>query len=401
MSLATIYQTAVDSLINYATASADKHYKSYDVNGKLVVKGDVSMDATIKGSFDEKANANATLNADIMGSKITADVRSLHVDGNDSPDVYVRVGGVKEALDTYGLSTLDSLDNKWLAIDHTLIDSATSSLQESDTAKTPTSAQLNDAINKVQAVNKKYIFTTDEKTAVLKDPRYEGKEDKDGRSTYHYVVGYDKAHLKSYVSALKGALDSSSLNSWSKAANDGKNLSEQFNFDELQKSVGNAKAGYTFDLWVDAKTKLVHALHFTDPSDKSSSFTLAQNYVGGDTYPFALSVSGKAEDSDETVNASMKFAINTTTNKESGQVTYSQGGTSGTFNFDVTPSSKTLKVTAPTGSQPITSVLSMLGLGSDSFGSEDSLDTSTLDDSSNDQSQLDSSDDSTLDLDSL
>jgi hypothetical protein len=372
--------TAVDSLVSYASAAATKSYKSYDVNGKLVVKGDVSMDAKLTGSFDEKANGTLTVNADILGEKITADVRSLHVDDNASPDVYVRVGGIKSALDTYGLTYLDSLDNQWLAIDHTLIDSMASSLEMSDATKTPTNAQVSDAVVKAQTVNKKYLFTDDAKTAVLKDPKYIGKETKDGRPTYHYQVGYDKAHLQAYIKAMKTALDSSSLNSWSKSANDGKNLSELVDFDSLQDTISKAKANYTFDLWIDSETKVIHALHFTDPSDKTSSFTIAQNYTGGDTYPFALTISGKDDLTGDTVNASVKLALNTATNKESGELTFKEGGTNGSFNFDITPSSKELKIVAPTGAQSVMSVLDLLGLNSLTSDSTATSDLTSLSD---------------------
>jgi hypothetical protein len=145
-------------------------------------------------------------------------------------------------------------------------------------------------------------------------------------------------------------------------------LSKVLNFESFSKTASNAKANYTFDMWIDTQTKLVHMLRFVDPADKSASFTLAQNYTGGDTYPFAISFAGKDAASGGAANGSLKFAINTKTDKDSGELTFVEGGTNGSLTFDLTPSDKVLKVVAPTGAQSIMSILDLLGLSSAAGG---------------------------------
>ncbi|MEJ0073502.1 MAG: hypothetical protein WDN27_05515 [Candidatus Saccharibacteria bacterium] len=369
---------AADALINYTNTAAKKSYKSYGFSGTAHVKTTgVSADVTVSGTFDKDANANAKLSVDVLGEKVTANVLSQHLKGNTSPDVYLQVNGVKATLDSLGLTSLDSLDGKWISIDHTLIDSYSSLLNagsgsDSSSPTVPTNDQVVDAVRKVQTVNKQYLFTTDSSKAVLTNQHYIGKETKDGRSVYHYRVGYNSAHLQAYLAAVGTALNSSKLNAWSKATDD-KNLNQELDLASLITSVKNAKPGYTFDMWVDTKTKLVHTLQFVDPSDKTSVFTVTQNYVGGSDYPFAVSFSGKDMASGDTETASIKLDVNSQTDKETGALSVTEGkDTSISGDFTLTPSNTAVQVTAPTGAESIDNVITQL-LGAYGSSSDDGL----------------------------
>lgn len=359
---------AVDTLVSYSNTQAQKHYKSYGVDGKLTITADgTSFDASVSGSVDTQENATATVKADIMGVHATADVRSIHVAGSTSPDLYLRATGIKTALDGAGASSLDGLDGQWLSLDHTLLNSyATSYSSAASMAATtslPTDAQAHDALVKMQTVNKQYLFTTDATHAVLQNKKYIGKETKDGHSVYHYAVGYSKAHLKSYIDALSGTLDGSSLNTWSKKANDGQNLSEALEINSLKSAIDGAKADYSFDVWVDAKTKLIQSVQFSDPSKPGTTFSFAQNYTSGSSYPFSFSYQGK--DNDGTAqSANLKLTVDTTSNKETGVVAINTASAKIDLNLTVTPSTSGVQVTAPTDAQSVSDLLSGLGLGS-------------------------------------
>ena len=364
---------AVDKLTSYFQAQDSATYKGASFDSSMKLKSStVSFDATLSGAFDKDANANVQFKADIEGQNVTANIRSVKAAGNTSPDVYLQVTGVKSYLDSAGLNTLDSLDGQWISIDHTLIDTYARSIKSSldsttnssvaNAAATPTPVELNDAIAKVQVVNKQYLFTTDSSKAVLANEKFIAKETKNGRSVDHYKVGYNKAHLQAYVTALGSALDSSKLNAWSKQANAGKSLSEVLGLKGIQTSITNDKnTAYTFDLWADTKTKLVSAVQFTDTTDSSAKFTLSQNYTGGAEYPFGL------ETTDKTSNAKLDLTINAVTNKVTGDFDFSSTGsdsTSLTGTFNVTPSNDSVKVTAPAGAKSINDVLNQLGLNS-------------------------------------
>jgi hypothetical protein len=382
---------ALDKLVDYVQTEDKASYKSASFDGTMKLKSSsVSFDSTLTGAFDKNSNGKLQLKADVEGENITANVVSVKAAGNTSPDLYFQVSGVKNYLDSAGLNDLDSLDGQWISVDHTLLDTYAASLKSSlgsgsnvaDATSVPTVEQLNDAITKVQTVNKQYLFTTDDSKAVLTDQKFIAKETKNGHTQNHYKVGYDKAHLQSYVAALKTALDSSKLNDWSKKANDGKNLSEELDFKSLEASIKNAKSDYTFDLWADTKTKLVSSLQFTDPKD-NSKLTIGQNYTGGTTYPLSLEVSDSPDS-----NGKFNLSVDTKTHKYVLDFTTTPGtkakdGATVTGNFTITPSNDSVSATAPSGAKSINDVLNQLGLGGllDSAAA-DQTDSASLDDNS-------------------
>jgi hypothetical protein len=171
------------------------------------------------------------------------------------------------------------------------------------------------------------------------------------------------------VSALGDALDSSSLNAWAKSANSGKSLSQTIDFQSIQKSIDKAKTGYTLDLWVDAKTKLVHSVAFADPSQPGSVFTLTQNYTGGTTYPFAIHINGKDPATGDIENVSVDVAIDTKSDATKGEMTVDQGkDLHMTLNFTATPSKNSVQVKAPTGAEPVMNLLAEWGLSNNNSG---------------------------------
>lgn len=367
---------AEDELIRYATDQTAANYKSATFDGTLKFKSsDGSYDVTLNGASDTSSNTTATVKADILGENLTADVRSVLASGNKTPDVYFRVTGIKTLLDTNGLASLDGLDNQWVAVDHTLIDTYASSLQKSvgtdisSASNLPTKAQLTDAAMKIATVNKTYLYTTDAKTAVLANETYIGQEKDGDRTLNHYTVGYDKSHLQAYVSALATALDSSSLNTWSKAANNGKNLSQLLDFDSLKSDIQGARTDYTFNLWIDTGTKLVSKVQLTDPSDSASVVTLSQSYAGGSSYPVSITIKDK-DDSGNPETGTIGVIVHTDTHKVNFTVAFDSKASTGETTVDaalnVTPSNTSVSVTAPTGAKSVVDILSELGLGGDS-----------------------------------
>ncbi|MEO6761093.1 MAG: hypothetical protein ABI220_01800 [Candidatus Saccharimonadales bacterium] len=371
---------AADKLVDYLQQQNLTDQKSVAFDGSLKVKATgASFDTTLSGAFDKEANGDLKLDADVMGQQVSANIISVKDKGNTSPDVYLKVSGVKTYLDQAGLGSLSDLDGKWISVDHTLIDSYADYFKQSlgsssdvlNNTKMPTTAQINDALSKVEVVNRQYIFTADSSKAILKQDKFIGKETKDGRSVYHYQVSYDKDHLQAYVSAVKAALDSSQLNDWSKKANDGKTLSQVVDFGSITDGIKNAKDGYSFDLWIDKGTKLISSLQFTDSSDKSK-LIIGQNYTGGDDYPLTLAVS----DPDGS-GGSLNFTVNTKTNKYSLDFSANdkagKDSTTVSGKFSLTPGSDLVKETAPTGAESINKVLEGLGLGTASAGSDETI----------------------------
>jgi hypothetical protein len=375
---------ALDKLVQYSQKQEHASYSTTSITGTMQEKSPSdSFDATLNGSFDKNANANVQFKSDIMGEKVNANILSIKAAGNTAPDVYVQVSGVKTMLDSLGLNSLDKIDGQWIVIDHTLVETYLNGLsgqKSSSTGSTPTYAAVEDAISKVQTVNKQYLFSTNTSTAVFSNPKFISKQASGGRTLDHYTVSYNKAHLNAYLSAVGQALNNSQLNSWYKNMS-GKNLSDGINIASWQKKVNSAPSNYSFDMWADTKTKLIAKISFTDPSNKSSVFSVVQNYTSGNTYPFELGFTGK-DSSGEPEATSLGITVNTDSNKATfsltDNVTGSGGMTNVTANVSATPSNTPVSVIAPKNAESFTNLLLQLGLGSDSNSTSSLLSESTL-----------------------
>lgn len=349
----------------------EQKYDGADLDGSMKVKSPgASFDVTFNASYDKNANATGSMNADVLGAKVSADFRSVHLQDNTSPDMYFRVNGIKNYLDTAGLQSMDRLDGQWITVDHTLIDTYVANLEGDASGSSfsfPTYDQTHDAMLKAQDVNKRYIFTTNATTAVLKNKKFIKTESVNGRSANHYQVGYDKSHLEAYVTDLGKALDGSKLNDWAKKSNNGKSLSQVMDIAAMKEDISkNADSNYAFDLWVDTGTKLVSKLVFTDPQDSSSTITFAQSYTGGDELPMSIAFIGK-DDSGNPETLSLDETLNLKTHTAKAASTVSAKDDSGTTTVNVAvnvaPRTSAVKVTAPSGSVQIVDLLNELGLG--------------------------------------
>ena len=361
---------AVDKLVDYVknadTAESDIYSGTFAVQSS-----GVSLDATISGEGN-KDNAKFTLDANVSGQKFTVDTVAIDAAQSDTPDLYVKVNGVKSLLESAGGAQLGALDGQWIGIDHTLIDTYLNQQEEalgtnSSLSTSPTDEQLKDAVTKLQTVNKQYLFGGDKDKAVVTYKKYVGEETKNGRAVKHYTAGYDKANLKAYVEATAKALDESKLNDWAKQQADGKKLSEMLNIEELKSSIDKAKADDTFDMYVDVKTKLVQSVTFA-MNDSKTSLTIAQNYTGGDVYPLELAVESK--DSASEGKAVLGMSVNTKSKELTMNLDFDMTGTTAKMDLKITPSDKKISVSAPTGAKPISDVLKQFGLDQSVLGAQ-------------------------------
>lgn len=363
---------AADQLIHYAEQQQQVHYKGASLTGSLNVKtGSSSFTANVSSASDGM-NTTATAAVNFLGNNVTANVRSIHIANSTFPDSYLQFKTNPALLNQAGLGSLSNLNGKWIEISHTYFENLTKDLGSEDNPalsmslhqKIPTTAEVDDAINKVQTVNKQYIFTTNTSTAVLANEKYLGKTTLNGHAQDHYAVGYNKTHLGNYLVAVGKALDNSKLNSWSHATFSNRDLSQVVDLTQsgVSQELKKADSNYTFDLWADPKTKLVSKLSFTDPTEKTFTFYLGQNYTGGSSYPFYLGF--RDTKSGGAGNANLGFTLDTITHKAIFNLSGGDSSTTVSGNFTLTPSNNAVHVTAPTGAEPFQDVLNSLGLGS-------------------------------------
>ncbi len=370
-----------DGLVEYAQKNND--IKGAKAKGSLKLEGAIAGDGSLEAESYEK---NSKFKADIgfAGSRYTIEGLSTIPDNTTSPDLYFKVGGIKGVGGLLGLTpyaelgpAIDSLDNQWIFVDHTLFDqiagSAASSGQPSITSE--------DAVAIAKAVgevNRDYLFSTTPDKRVLKVAKQVGREDRDDRSTYHFEVGYDKENLKKYVAALKDKLKDTKLKELIEAS--GQSYDEALNLETIQKDIDNLKGDETADVWVDMKTKLIRYARFSDKSNKENYLEFGIPFNGGDEVPFSVLFNSADQPKGK---MQLGISVNTKTNKSSIKLDgdFEQDGQKETIKgtLDIESSDTPVEFTKPEGAKPIMEIIGAFsgGLYGNPGGSPVDLDPSS------------------------
>ncbi len=371
-----------DKLVEYADKESKLDIKGYTGSGSYQIKSSGnSADGKIafKASGD---NSDLTFDVGTEGVRVNVDLRTIK-SATKTPDVYMKFGGIKGLGGALGSPELDpelaKLDNNWIVVDHTLIDSlnAQSGQSQSDTTY-PTKEQMLDEARAFGKVNQEYLFSTAKDKAVTQVVKKIGAEKVDGHKTYHYVIALQKDNVRKYILAQRDALKSSKLDDWLKK-NDYE-TDAMNSFSDAADSTKDIKSSDTYDIWMDTGRRVVYKVRVNGKENPANNYVdFGLNYKGGDDYPFFISA--KSDDgSGLTTNYSFVTDINTKTGKTDFKLNVQDSGSdtdslAGEFGFQ--PTTSVQKIDKPSGAIPITQVLSDLGL-SDSSGAGASGDLSPV-----------------------
>jgi hypothetical protein len=336
-----------DELVAYLdNKELETKFKTSDASGSFKMESDgFSTDGTFSAKGDEK---NGTFSGDIgLGTtRLKIDGVAKDVENSESPDLYLKFGGIKGLGANFGIPELDTLDDQWITVDHSFLDSYLGSIESasgldssSSEMKAPKREDVAEAAKAIGEVSKKYLFTGNEETAVFKMKEFVKTETVDGKNTNHYKVSADKAHLKAFSKEL------------------GEKLYKT-------KSVDDIKDGDTFDIWVNKDTKLVHKVRFTDSANEKSFMELGLNYAGGDEKPFFLNVA--TEQDGVKTDVGLKLSINTKTNVfkiDLGLETDGDAAVSGSIKAEIKPGTGSVKADVPAGAITLSDALAQIGLG--------------------------------------
>lgn len=327
----------------------------------LNIKGTFKLDSSFKtdGSFEVKSDSkNATLKADVglATTRMTVDGILITNEVSKTPDMYYKFSGIKGIAQEFGGvgPEFDSLDNQWIAIDHTLFDNtaeyASNGLLDSDLLSMSKQDWLDIAKSAGQTMDK-YIFTDNPVTAVFKISKKVGEESKDGRKLYHYEAGISKDHTKEFISALKDQLKKTKLGTAL-----GNDYQEAMDSLFLPASIDNIKDSDTIGVWVDKKTKLVRRIQLVDSDNSNTTIDLALNYNGGDEYPFEISATTDEDGIKDTITLGVTINSKTNAYKLNLKASSEQEGQDGlTFetNIDIKQSSDAVNVSKPAGAKSL------------------------------------------------
>ncbi len=367
-----------DRLVEYSNTKKD--IKGIKAKGSLKFEGTAAGDGKIEAQTYE---GNGKYNFDIgfAGSRYVLEGLTTVPEGAKSPDMYFRIKGIK-GLGTFLQDSpfaetgpfLDSLDGQWIFVDHTLFDQLASAASQQSTP-TLSRDDINTIAKAIGEVNRDHLFTDALDKRVLTVAQQIGREDRDGRSTYHYKVGVNKDNLKRYITALKERLKQTKL----------KDLfgEQSYNeyFDNMLASIDrtNFDAGDTVDVWVDTKTKLIRIIRFTDKKQSENYAEIGLLYDGGDEYPFLLDFHFPKDSQPGT--ASIKTTLNTSTDTVKIDLLADLTGEEKekiTGELTLEPNNQPVEVTKPEGAKPIMEIIGAL-YGGFLGGFGGSLDSSGLD----------------------
>ncbi|MEK7594515.1 MAG: hypothetical protein AAB436_02690 [Patescibacteria group bacterium] len=366
----SLSNTAVgyDRLVDYVNEQSSQPSKGYIGTGSYNLAAS-SFDSKGKMAFKgDESNSEFTLDVGLGPNTLSADVITISSEKSASPDVYLKIDGLDDLSQLLGgaamAPTLGKLNNTWVSVDHTMIDSLTQSAGGSGTTTdSPTNAQIVDEMKAFGEVNKDYLYSTDKEKAVLTLVKKYGVETVDGHKTYHYKVALNKANVKKYITAQRNALKASKLNDWLKK--NGYDTSAYAYFDVLAQSADGIKSTDTFDMWSDLDQRIVYKFRVSDKSSPASNYVdVGLNYQGGDEYPFFMTFQSKSDKG--SLTSSLTASLNTKTGNIGLKFNLKMAGPTSdtlTSEFNLKPSTSKITVAKPTGAVPLEQVIQQLGYG--------------------------------------
>lgn len=360
-----VFKSTVDSYTNKeylkkiekTEANASFKYESKELNAD----GKVNLKADTKNAIFE-GEVNSPL------GKITSKASTSIPDNSEFPDVYFQVTGLKAVTPFLGSPQLESLDGKWIEVNHTLFQQLVAQSSTPDEKFDPVKPEdISDLANKLSQPTVERVFGTDAKVAVFENKKFVGKETVDGKKTYHYTVKVNKANLKEYNKVITEAAYSSNLMKKINKGTKQEDIDKQKKdaIESTNKEIDGIGDNESFDAWVDKGSKLVYKVKITDKENAKNILEIGQEYKKGDEIPMFVKIVTEEEGSKS--NTDIKITANKKTSnfKLEGSSNFSGDSDSSgklTYNLDVNPYTGEIKVEKPAGAIPITEVMKLFGV---------------------------------------
>lgn len=391
----------------YIENSYNTEQKGFKIDGNFKVSSPIAIDGSMEGQWLE---SNGMLKADVgaSGARINTELRTIGESGA-TPDLYLKIDGlegVDDLVASFGgpeqsgyAELLSSINDQWFFIDHTLIDQYTASA-DSSAGLELTEEDAKEITNKVMAVLKDRMFSTQEDKAVFNIAETLGKEDFEGTSSFKMRVQVNKENFKQFITALKDSVKDTKAEEILKTGNPDATLEEVLDFDSLLKSIDDTDFSKgSADVWVEANGGFIRNVRFypVEGKENSNYLDFGMNYTGGDVFPFQI----KAVIDDEGSKGTVTFGLDVNqANGDSGLsfgVDLNSGGASfkAEGKLNIKGSSEAVTVVKPEGAK---NIFELLGGFQSSLMGGAALDPG-YDDSQLQGFELDSGFDDTLPLD--
>lgn len=380
---------ALDKVTKKVTKKSQlDRYKKAEYSGSAKLKvSPLKIDGTMGLKFDEShldMNINAKVSQDGQTEKTYKAQLLTELNKNATyPDIYFIINGIKDLGLNQTIQKIEKFDNTWIKVDEKYIKDTIDqykSLLSSGGDKDVTENNpniTNDDISELTNIStnlvKDFVFTDNQSKSILVNKKFIAKEKSEGLNTYHYEMGLNASNVKSFCK--EGAsrfADSSIYKKFSNAKPDDINKAKEDakkSCDEINEADINKQ---NFDMWVDAKYKLVHKIRVYDEISKDIYTEIGQIYKGGDDLHFFVNFDDKKEAS------FIRFTLDTNTSNlvSKGRLTADFKSDNDKGNVELSFTGKPLegevKLKKPTNPKSIQDLLKELGL-TDSSGALNSL----------------------------
>lgn len=361
--------------LNTVVATATEK-KALETLSTSKISGEVNasfQDVTYKGTLTSKFkgnNSDSGLTVTIKSSESSMNIglKALTEAVKDSsyPNAYFQFTGLKELglLDLVAPG-LSNYEDKWISIPSATYQKWMEQSSGDQTEKADfSSADIAEIAQTTIKVTNDYVFSTDPEKAVLKQNSFEGKETVDDMKTYHYKVSINKEHAKNYCTALVTEVTKTkafkNLTGYSEA--DIKTSREDGVKSCKDSVTKDSKVADEYDMWIDAKYKLIYKIRVNDKETKGNYQEVGQRYTGGDALTFFYNW----HDVESKADAKATFTYNTKTFVTTMSLDGKSTSKESPFSFDAKvtfePSKDEVKVSAPKDAVPIETILQQLGM---------------------------------------
>jgi hypothetical protein len=348
--------------IEKSELTATAEFKGYgsEFNGQIAAKVDTNKsDGGVKLVLVNEGESNHEISLDFLTERL---------EGKNYPETFFRVSG----LDALGLGFfmpgLEDIEGQWIEISSDYWESLGSrysgvEIEEEPARDNLSSRDVAELARTIASSVDEYLLTSDSDKAVLENRGFIGEETIDGLSTYRYEAGINHENANKFCKDLSmRVIDSEGFKKLSGVKESGV---EDLKTEANESCDGGTKSedlsDKTFDLWIDAKSKLIHKVRFYDENNRSTYIDVGQTYED-DSITFFVNYHD--DDSKYDIKSHVTVNVGSTTTK--GEVSFMQEGEdgfSGKITFEAKPYDGEITVERPTDAISIEQLLSALGYG--------------------------------------
>lgn len=299
----------LEKLINETTDAENlQKLEKSKVTGNFSFEGgDTTASGNIESAF-EIGKSNSSFGLDIeTGNASTGDVTKFDLDaeiisslteGKRFPDTYLKLTGFKDLgfADLF-IPGISEYDGRWIALGSDFLESQLGQYYDeaelSDDASGINDITARDTADLSRAVTQtleEHVFNSDETKGIIKQREFVAKEQLDDINTYHYKAGVNADNLKPFcIAMIENIFSVEAVNKFFSSDKEAANKAKQSAIDSCNEDMSEEARteinDYTFDVWVDAKYKLIHKLRFVD-EEQTGFVDVGQRYTGGDDVIF-------------------------------------------------------------------------------------------------------------------